>query len=182
MRKILLDYTIKMKNKEPQIMKYKLIQITIHICWKLRNKELQKITKWYSSQCTKPLIKESIKIAYISSHLLISKISLIHSFKIAIITEEIKNCLIQGKVFKIIITIIVLHKIFKQKQVTSLLKIKKEIRKIKKKVRALILYNYIITNQLNRINKLKKIIQMQEEELVRLLLKILTAFMEISNT
>ena len=103
-------------------------------------------------------------------------------FKTAIIIEEIINYSIQAKVFQIIIIIAVLHKMYKLKWVTNLLKIKKEIRKIKKKVKVLILFSCITINQLSKIINLKNKHQMQEEVSGRLQLRTLTAFMVISNT
>jgi hypothetical protein len=95
---------------------------------------------------------------------------------------EIINYLIQAKVFQIIIIIVVLHKIFNLKEATSHLKIKKEIRKIKKKVRVLILSSYITINQLNRIINLKNKHQMQEEELDRQLLRTLIISTVVNST
>jgi len=95
---------------------------------------------------------------------------------------EIINYLILAKFFQIIIIIIVSHKIFNLKEAISLLKTKKEIRKIKKKVRVSILCSYITINQVNKIINLKNKHQMQEEELDRQLLRTLTISMVISST
>ena len=71
---------------------------------------------------------------------------------------------------------------YKPKWATNLLKIKKEIRKIKKKVKVLILSSCITINQLSKIINLKNKHQMQEEVSDRLQLRTLTAFTAISNT